>query len=112
MIYEIPKIEILNLVKRQLSCYFSLDKSEELALEQVFPLALEKCNINFSRNPSRYYHSQENQGEVYFNPYHSGQWTIFLYYLSHILYTKCLGGGIEGQGVLSKQNYEWNRYFL
>lgn len=56
MIYEIPKIEILNLVKRQLSCYFSLDKSEELALEQVFPLVLEKCNINFSRNPSRYYH--------------------------------------------------------
>lgn len=71
---------------------FSLDKSEELALEQVFPLVLEKCNINFSRNPSRYYHSLENQGEVYFNPYHSGQWTIFLYYLSHILYTKCLGG--------------------
>lgn len=88
MIFEIPKVEILGMVKKQLSCYFPLDKFEVQALERAFPLALEKCEHNFSRNPNRYFHSQENQDEAYFNPFHSGQWTIFLYQLSHLLHTK------------------------
>lgn len=95
MIFEIPKVEILGMVKKQLSCYFPLDKFEVQALERAFPLALEKCEHNFSRNSNRYFHSQENQDEAYFNPFHSGQWTIFLYQLSHLLHTKCGGGKLK-----------------
>ena len=85
MIFEIPESAILSMLKRQILAYFPLEKEEEFALEKVFPQVLAKCEANFSRNPNRYFHSAEFNDEAYFNPFHSGQWTIFLYYMSFLL---------------------------
>lgn len=91
MIFEIPKTGIFDMLLRQIVCYFPLSKEEVQILQKVYPLALAKCELNFNRNPNRYFHSLENDGEAYFNPFHSGQWTIFLYHLSHLLHVRCGG---------------------
>ena len=36
--------------------------------------------MNFSSNPNKYY---SRDGETYFNPFHSGQYCIYLYFLSN-----------------------------
>lgn len=38
---------------------------------------IEKC---FAPNPNKYY---SRDGETYFNPFHSGQYSIYLYFLSN-----------------------------
>lgn len=41
---------------------------------------LEKC---FAPNPNKYYH---RNGEIFFNPFHSAQYTIFLYLMSREIF--------------------------
>ena len=92
MIFEIPKDDIFKMLLKQIKTYFPISAAEEYVLKDIYPLALDKCEVNFSRNPNRYFHSVEHNGEAYFDPFHSGQWTIFLYYLSHLLYMSHGGG--------------------
>lgn len=96
MIFEIPKEDIFQMLLKQIRTYFPISDAEEYELRHIYPQVLGKCEVNFSRNPNRYFHSFEHNGEAYFNPFHSGQWTIFLYYLSHLLYMSHRGGKIEG----------------
>ena len=91
MIYEIPQKDIESLLLKQLSNFFTIDEREREIISDSMKTVLARCDINFSRNPNKYYHSKIGK-ESYFNPYHSGQWTIFLYYFSHHLYKR--GGGI------------------
>ena len=95
MIYEISPLAIKDLLIRQLSNFFPLCKEEYKQIDDSFDNVLTRCEHNFSRNPNRYYHSSEDSMEAYFNPFHSGQWTIFIYYFSHYLYNcyKLSGGG-------------------
>lgn len=79
MIQELNKENILKLVNKQLSSFFSCDFDFSRYLDEVLNLLEE----NFMFNQNKYY-SRDN--ETYFSPFHSCQWLMFLYYLGHVLY--------------------------
>ncbi|EJF09718.1 transferase hexapeptide repeat containing protein, partial [Pontibacter sp. BAB1700] len=56
---------------------------EKLILKDLIEIALIRSEKCFSRSRNKYY---SKNGETYFNPFHSGQYTIFLYYLSNSIY--------------------------
>jgi len=80
--------EISKLVSKQLNSNFGLEEKEIFQLKEGVKLALEACEYCFARINSKYY--KDKKGSVTFNTFHSGQYTIFLYYLSRLMYTKKL----------------------
>jgi len=80
MIIEIGRNELINHVDRQLANLFG-------ACDNILPyldVTLQKCEKCFSMCNNSYYH--DKKGRVYFSPYHSGQYSIFLYYLANTIY--------------------------
>ena len=77
---EISSAEIQALVERQLTNLFMFDAaSEQEYLSPGISLALKSVEHCFENVANKYY---RRDGEVYFNPFHSGQNSIFLYFLS------------------------------
>ncbi|QDW23146.1 transferase [Flavobacterium sp. KBS0721] len=75
---------VLNLLFNQLKIFKLTENEEDIirfSLENV-KKRLEHCFINTSNK----YYSKNNQ--AYFNPFHSGQWCIFLYFLSNSIFQK------------------------
>lgn len=92
MIFTIPSKEILSLLLLQLKGHFFISSEEELLINAHFDKALEACDINFSHSNNKYYTVETEGGNTCrFNPYHSVQYMIFLYYLSHELYKSMAG---------------------
>ncbi|MFT5890070.1 MAG: serine O-acetyltransferase [Dokdonia sp.] len=85
MIFEIPKEDILKGLIRQLTSFFSISDTEIDELHALNDMVFQRCEYNFSKNENKYY---SREGEVYFNPYHSGQYTVFLYYFSNTIFKK------------------------
>ena len=83
MNYLYPKDEIFSILSRQLENQFILLKEDIPFLKVGFDKALNCCERCFSRCRNKYYHSPDG---VIFNPFHSGQYTIFLYWLARCLY--------------------------
>lgn len=85
---QIPKQDILAQLIIQLESHFILTNIEKSVITDYLDLALEKCESNFLASSNKYFkidmggHSEK----VRFNPYHSVQYMIFLYYLSHEIY--------------------------
>lgn len=82
---EIGTNDLKKLVQKQLDNIFFFDKADAQVLEVSVDEALRRCEYCFSqtRVRSKYYN---RDGEIYFNPFHSGQYAIFLYYLSNSIY--------------------------
>lgn len=81
---ELERDALAVLVARQLETLFLLSRESEMEpLLQGVEEALERCAHCFSRTPNKYY---RRDGEVYFNPFHSGQYSIFLYFLSRVIF--------------------------
>ncbi len=76
---------LLPLLKKQLDHNFLLSEEEEGYLEEVLEEVLLKVEHCFSKCNNKYYH---NEGDVVFNPYHSGQYSIFLYYLANTIWKR------------------------
>lgn len=90
MIYILPQQDILKQLFLQLSSHFLLTEEEENALSAHVCTSLEKREINFGASGSKSFNIVTSQGkQALFNPYHSVQYMIFLYYLSHELYINC-----------------------
>ena len=78
---ELERDELRKLVARQLQNLFLFDESGEgAALDSGLDDALRRTEFCFAHRDDKYY---RRNGEVYFNPFHSGQYSIFLYYLSN-----------------------------
>lgn len=88
MYFSIPKEEVFKLVIKQLEVYFPVLSNEEKdALDDCFETVLEKCEYNFSHTENKYFSIvKDGVKETRFDPLHSIQWMIFLYYLSHELH--------------------------
>ncbi len=88
MILEIPRDSILELLIRQLRSHFLLTAEEMTVVGRSVDAALARCENNFMHSENKYFTRWSEGGgkEPYFNPYHSVQYMIFLYYLSHELY--------------------------
>ena len=80
--------KVYSLVVKQLDSNFGLDDNDISQLKQGVLLALESCEYCFSRINLKYY--KDKEGNPIFNTFHSGQYTIFLYYLSREMYKKSL----------------------
>ncbi|WP_222127341.1 transferase [Bacillus sp. X1(2014)] len=62
------------------------DKSKELkVLEEAINIALDRTEYNFKFNKNKYY---SKDGQVYFNPYQTYQYAVFLNYLSNSIWKK------------------------
>jgi len=74
---------LLGLIQKQLRSVLVLnEQSDPSILDQALPEALAKSEHCFAHSQNKYYWKE---GEVYFSPFHSGQYCIFLYYLSHVV---------------------------
>lgn len=76
--------ELLCLITKQLNNLLTFDKIKDLTvLEMAVKIALDRTEYNFSFSKNKYY---SKEGQVYFNPFHSDQYAVFLYYLSNTIW--------------------------
>lgn len=87
MITSIPDSEILRLLKQQLNGNFLLGSHEESVLENMYALVKGSIAYCFGKTPNKYYKKVTDKGgmDTYFNPYHSCQYAIFLYFYSRLI---------------------------
>jgi len=75
-----PSREALSkLVRHQVHNLFMLEESEAAVLVESLPEVLKRVENCFGQSRNKYYWKD---GEVFFSIYHSGQYCIFLYFLS------------------------------
>jgi len=77
---SLSKKQLSELVIKQLCNFFDLDKNIEMT--NWVEKALEKAEYCFAFSRNKYY---RKDNKVFFDPFHSGQYCIFLYYLSNTL---------------------------
>ena len=82
---------LLSLLKKQLDNSFILTDNEEKCIERCISETLTKTELCFSNTPNKYY---TKNNETYFSPYHSGQYSIFLYFLSRTVFEENSGNNI------------------
>jgi len=84
MIMELKLDELKALVSNQIKnlFHFSFDTEYE-KLKEGIHLSLLKTENCFSQTSNKYYKKNDT---IYFNPFHSGQYSIFLYFLSRQIY--------------------------
>lgn len=94
----LPKAEILQLLQRQLTSFFLFEPATELkALRTSCMEAFELVEYNFQFHQNTYYWQN---GLLYFSPFQSSQYTIFLYYVSY-----SLGKQQETRGLADRVYY-------
>lgn len=80
---ELPKDQVIGLVARQLGGNFIFDAATESAhLAAGIEVAYERISHCFRHSNNKYY---QRDGVPQFSPFQSGQYCIFLYYLSNAL---------------------------
>ncbi len=83
MIISISNERLIDLTTKQLDSLFIYDgKAEADWLAKGISEALKKIEYCFGFNKNKYY---RKDNVVFFNPFHSGQYAIFLYFLSKIV---------------------------
>jgi serine O-acetyltransferase len=85
MIFEIPKDAVLKVMIGQISSFFSITTDEVATINTLSDEVFGRCDRCFSKNENKYY---SRNGETYFNPFHSGQYNVFLYYFSNTIFKK------------------------
>lgn len=81
---SLPTTDLLGIVERQITHLFLFDPSiDRSVLRESLEPVLARCEFCFAATRNKYYHKD---GAPFFDPYHAGQYTIFLYYLSHHLF--------------------------
>jgi len=98
--------QVKELIIKQLDNFFIIDKKVDNvlleAVERTF-MRVEEC---FSHVNNKYYH---DNSKVIFSTNHSGQYSIFLYYLSNILYKSSLQDNCKHMLELAEQIYYLNK---
>lgn len=75
-----PSLKILDgLIRHQIHNLFLLDESEAEAISRSLAETLRKTEKCFGQSLNKYY---RKDGNIFFSVYHSGQYCIFLYFLS------------------------------
>lgn len=83
---EISTSELKTLIVKQLDNFFYFRHKDEFdILSSGVDTALERCKHCFSYTKNKYY---AREGKTFFNPLHSGQYSIFLYFLSNAIFSQ------------------------
>ena len=99
MIFSIQQLEIPTLLIHQLEVFFPLSEEDKTCITSKFWGVLNRVEYCFSQTPNKYYH---RNGETYFNPFHAGQYTIFLYFYSREVF-------LAGNSLLADKIYFLNK---
>jgi serine O-acetyltransferase len=99
MITSVPKSDIPAILIHQLESFFPICEKEKECINERLEGALSRIEKCFSPNPNKYYH---RNGETYFNPFHSGQYTVFLYFYSREIF-------LSGNSILADKVYYLNK---
>lgn len=85
MIYRFDVDQIKDILLNQIKNNYFLTTEDEKLLEKYMPNVLIRLENNFSNNVNKYYSRVNESGdnEVYFDPLHTCQWLIFLYYFAN-----------------------------
>lgn len=78
---DLSEEDLIKLLFKRMSNFFFLSKDEKKSIKEVHPLVLEKINICFQGIENKYF---RKNNLLYFTPIHSGQYLIYLYWLSHM----------------------------
>jgi serine O-acetyltransferase len=76
--------EVIELLLMQIKNNFYLNSDDIQILKIIMPNALLKLKFCFQENNDKYYCNSDSN--PFFNVYHSGQYAIFLYYVSKIAF--------------------------
>ncbi len=87
------------LVCRQIENLFLLEQDEFKKIKSHLQGTIKSVELCFSQITNKYYF---NGQDTLFNPYHSGQYTIFLYFLSRQMW-------LNGENILADKIYYLNR---
>ena len=74
---------LVGLTLKQLRNFFPVSQEEEQLLVQCIERVMQRVEKCFDGTTNKYYH---RDGEVYFNPFHSGQYCIYLYWFSRTIF--------------------------
>lgn len=85
---SMPKHKLLGMIKKQVNSMYYLEDEDERDIEICIDKSLEKIERCFGAISYKNYNKVISPGfsEVIFNPLHSSQYTIFLYYLANSIY--------------------------
>ena len=72
------------MLSNQVRNNFYLDQDEESMIHSIIDYAISKVDNCFNNISNKYYRDENNL--TIFNPFHSGQYSIFLYFLSRAAY--------------------------
>ncbi|MFH6564785.1 LbetaH domain-containing protein [Pseudomonas kulmbachensis] len=79
-----PSPETLDkLIRHQIHNLFLLDDIENYTISKSLAKALSKTELCFRKSSNKYY---SRNGQAFFSIYHSGQYCIFLYFLSRQIF--------------------------
>lgn len=67
----------------QMRNFFPVSEEESVLMTQSMERVLQRVEKCFDGSTNKYYH---REGEVYFNPFHSGQYCIYLYWFSRTIF--------------------------
>lgn len=85
MISDFNLSGLSDLLHRQLTGFFPLDEWEHDLLNRCMPETLSRLERCIAGVDNKYFH---RDGEIFFSPFHSGQWLIFLCYLANTVSTR------------------------
>ena len=80
MILELEPSHLLSLLCKQLDNLFTIDEAERKILAEAMTESLRRTELCFSNIDNKYYWKFD---KPYFNPFHSGQYCVFLYFISN-----------------------------
>ncbi len=83
----VSKEELINQLFRQITNFFPLSDEDKSEISSVLDVVINRCFKNFSSAKNKYYQKG-------FNPLHSVQYMIFLYYLSNEVYKQNTNNGL------------------
>jgi len=96
---NISQTDLVYMTRNQLQSFFPISAEESLLITQCMDIVLERVEYCFIRTPNKYY---SRDCETYFNPFHSGQYCIYLYCLSRAVWN-------EGNSILADKIYYLNK---
>jgi serine O-acetyltransferase len=85
MIIENGREPLLSLTMHQLRSLFLADQSDATNVSRCFDTVIERAHRSFSASENKYF---RRDGKVFFDPLHTSQYCIYLYFLSNELYKR------------------------
>lgn len=88
MIYRFPIKTVRDMLLNQISSNYFKSIEDESLITKHLPKAMERFENCIKDCDNKYYSKENDEGiiEPYFDPLHTCQWTLFLYFMANTIY--------------------------